>query len=72
MVQFRVKYGAATNMKNVGKTGHFHNAKLLFFGTKNTISCGCFNLPTKPVVFEKRPSQSVCEQIQLAFWKRKL
>jgi hypothetical protein len=53
MVQFRVKFGAATNMKNLQKFARFHNAKLRFFQTRNTISCGRFSLPAGYVVGAK-------------------
>jgi hypothetical protein len=50
MVQFWIKFDAATNAKTVQKSADFHNAKLRFFWAKNTISCGGFGLLTKPVV----------------------
>jgi hypothetical protein len=53
MVQFRVKFGAATNARNIRKFAEFHNAKLRFFGVKNTISSGGFYLHTKHLVARK-------------------
>jgi len=42
--------GAVSMTKIIEKAAHFHNGKLRFFWVKNTISCGSFNLPTKPIV----------------------
>jgi hypothetical protein len=68
LAPFRLKSGAATNPYKIEKSAPFHNAKLRLFWTKNTISCGGFNLPTKPVVACKNHSSPVLgSQIQLAF-----
>jgi len=53
MVQIRVKFSVATTANNVLNFAHFYNPKLRVFLMKNTISCGGFSLPTKPVVDAK-------------------
>jgi hypothetical protein len=71
--QFRVKFGAATNVKNVLKMRGFHNAKLRFFWVKNTISCSSFSLPALHIVSTyNRRKQLLYLEIQLAFCRREL
>ena len=53
MVQNPVKFGCGNECQKIEKIASFHNAKLRFFLLKNTISCGLFSLPTKPVVGSK-------------------
>jgi hypothetical protein len=45
--------------KIIEKQAIFHNVNLTFFSTKNTISCGIFSLPTKPIVESKTATPTV-------------